>query len=84
MDDDGSDANANDRFGANDNIEYHNNKDSDTDPGIEKLQQELATAENEFNNTKSTHNMKLHQHRTPCYSSYVDPSFSDDAYQLFQ
>ena len=48
VDDDISDANADDWFGASKNIEHHNNEDSDTDPGIEKLQQELSTAENEF------------------------------------
>ena len=31
--------------GAGDIIEYNNNKDSDTDPCIEKLQQELATVD---------------------------------------
>ena len=59
MDDDVSDTNADDGFGASDNIEYHSNEDSDTDLDIEKLQQEQSTAKNEFNNTKSTHSINF-------------------------
>ena len=35
VDDNISDANVDDGFGASDNIEYHNKEDSDTDPSIE-------------------------------------------------
>ena len=72
-----------DGFDTGDNIEYHNNEDPDTDPGIEILQQELSSVKNKFNNIKSTHNMKLRPQRTLCYSSYADPSYNDEENQFW-